>query len=206
MWLIKDMADKKLPKQEKLFTSSEAANVLGVTPRTIQLWSESGILQAKKTPGGHRRYTAAAIEALTGEIDKDDSVPKEISDRLRVLIAEDEPDLRKLYEMTMSGWDLPMDMVIVKDGYEALVQFGKTQPHVLILDLNMPRMDGFHMLSVINNFIGAGDTEVIVVSALSKGDIAEHGGMPEGVKFFSKPIPFEKIEALLSKRAKELSA
>jgi CheY-like chemotaxis protein len=199
------MADKKLPEPVKMYTSREAAGVLGVTPRTIQLWSESGILQAKKTPGGHRRYTAAAIEALTSEFDKGDSAPKQTSGRLRVLIAEDEPDLRNLYEMTISDWDLPLDMVIVKDGYEALIQFGKTQPHVVILDLNMPRMDGFHMLSVINNFIGSGDTEVIVVTALSKGDITDHGGMPEGVKVFSKPIPFDDIEALLSKRAKALS-
>ena len=199
------MADKKLPEPVKMYTSREAAGVLGVTPRTIQLWSESGILQAKKTPGGHRRYTAAAIEALTSEFDKGDSAPKQISGRLRVLIAEDEPDLRNLYEMTISDWDLPLDMVIVKDGYEALIQFGKIQPHVVILDLNMPRMDGFHMLSVINNFIGSGDTEVIVVTALSKGDITDHGGMPEGVKVFSKPIPFDDIEALLSKRAKALS-
>lgn len=199
------MAKKKLPEPEKLYTSREAANILGVTPRSIQLWSESGILQAKKTPGGHRRYTVAAIEALMSKFDKGDNAPKEVSDRLRVLIAEDEPDLRKLYEMTMSGWDLPLDMVIVKDGYEALVQFGKIQPHVLILDLNMPRMDGFHMLSVINNFIGTSDTEVFVVTALSKGDIADHGGTPEGIKVFSKPVPFEDIEALLRKRVKALS-
>lgn len=197
------MAEKKLPEPEKLYTSREAASLLGVTPRTIQLWSESGILQAKKTPGGHRRFTAAAIEALTGEFDKGDSAKKETSDRLRVLVAEDEPDLRKLYEMTMSGWDIPMDMAIVKDGYEALIQFGKMQPHVLVLDLNMPRMDGFHMLGVIHEAIGSSETEVIVVSALSEHDIAEHGGVPDGVTFFSKPIPFAEIEGLLREKIKK---
>lgn len=191
------MADKKLPQVEKLYTSREAASQLGVTPRTIQLWSESGILQSKKTPGGHRRFTAAAIEALTSEFNKGDNAGKASTDRIRVLIAEDEPDLRKLYEMTMSAWDVPMDMVIVKDGYEALIQFGKTNPHVLILDLNMPRMDGFHMLSVIRDAIGPDDTEVIVVTALSKNDIIEHGGMPDDVKVYSKPIPFADIEDLL---------
>ena len=194
------MANKKLPEPEKLYTSREAASLLGVTPRTIQLWSESGILQAKKTPGGHRRFTVAAIEALTSEFNKGDSAGKGASDRLRVLIAEDEPDLRKLYDMIMTTWDLPLDMVIVKDGYEALIQFGKMQPHVLILDLNMPRMDGFHMLSVIHEAIGSSETEVIVVTALSRGDIIAHGGMPEGVTVFSKPIPFAEIELRLRER------
>lgn len=199
------MVDKKLTPKEVLYTSKEAASLLGVTPRTIQLWSDSGILQAHKTPGGHRRFTASALEALAVQFDEDDK-DQAITEKLRVLIAEDEPDLQKLYEVTMSGWSLPLEINIVKDGYEALVQFGKTQPHVLILDLNMPRMDGFHMLNVINNLIGSGDTEVIVVTALSKGDISDHGGVPDGVKVFSKPIPFEEIETLLSKRVKELSA
>lgn len=197
---------KKLTPKEELYTSKEAASLLGVTPRTIQLWSDSGILQAHKTPGGHRRFTTSALEALAIQF-KEDGKEKQVEpETLRVLIAEDEPDLQKLYEMTISGWDLPLELNIVKDGYEALVQFGKTRPHVLILDLNMPRMDGFHMLSVINDLIDSSSTEVIVVTALSKGDIADHGGVPEGVKVFSKPIPFEDIEVLLNKRVKELSA
>lgn len=199
------MAEKKLTPKEELYTSKEAASLLGVTPRTIQLWSDSGILQAHKTPGGHRRFTTSALEALSVQFDED-AKEQAVAETLRVLIAEDEPDLQKLYEMTMSGWDLPLELNIVKDGYEALVQFGKTQPHVLILDLNMPRMDGFHMLSVINNLIGASDTEVIVVTALSKGDIADHGGVPDGIKVFSKPIPFEDIESLLNKRVEQLSS
>lgn len=194
------MADKKLPQPEKLYTSREAAGLLGVTPRTIQLWSESGILQARKTPGGHRRFTAAAIEVLTDEFNKGDSAQQNTSNALRVLVAEDEPDLRKLYEMTMSTWDLPLELNVVKDGYEALIQFGKTHPHILILDLNMPRMDGFHMLSVLHEAIGASETKVIIVSALSQGDIQENGGVPEGVIVFSKPIPFARIEELLHER------
>lgn len=200
------MAEKKLTLDEELYTSKEAASLLGVTPRTIQLWSDSGILQAHKTPGGHRRFTASALEALSNEFKNGGKQKQNITETLRVLIAEDEPDLQKLYEMTISGWSLPLELNIVKDGYEALVQFGKTQPHVLILDLNMPRMDGFHMLNVINNMVGGSGTEVIVVTALSKGDIADHGGVPEGIKVFSKPIPFEEIEEILSRRAKELSA
>lgn len=197
---------KKLIPKEELYTSKEAAGLLGVTPRTIQLWSDSGILQAHKTPGGHRRFTTSALEALSIQFKEGGKEKQVMPEMLRVLIAEDEPDLQKLYEMTISGWALPLELNIVKDGYEALVQFGKTRPHVLILDLNMPRMDGFHMLSVINDLIDSSSTEVIVVTALSKGDIADHGGVPEGVKVFSKPIPFEDIEVLLSKRVKELSA
>lgn len=45
-------------------TSGRAAEILGVTPRTIQLWSESGILEFTKTLGGHRRYDLKHIQQL----------------------------------------------------------------------------------------------------------------------------------------------
>ena len=200
------MADKNLLKTERLYTSREAADLLGVTPRTIQLWSDSGILDAKKTPGGHRRFTANALEAVESELFTSNKPEVSGADTLRVLIAEDEPDIQKLYELTMTGWSLPLDLTIVKDGYEALIQFGMLQPHFLILDLNMPRMDGFHMLNVISETMGDKLADVVVVSALSKSDIAAHGGLPEGITVFGKPIPFEEIENMLEQKSRLLFA
>ena len=200
------MADKNRPKTERLYTSREAAELLGVTPRTIQLWSDSGILDAKKTPGGHRRFTARALEVVESELFTSNKPDSSDSGKLRVLIAEDEPDIQKLYELTMTGWSLPLDLTIVKDGYEALIQFGMIQPHLVILDLNMPRMDGFHMLNVINETMDEKLVDVIVVSALSKSDIAAHGGLPEGIAVFSKPIPFMEIENMLVQKSKLLFA
>ena len=45
-------------------TTREAAKILGTSLRTIQLWVESGILQAWKTPGGHRRVTRESMQQL----------------------------------------------------------------------------------------------------------------------------------------------
>ena len=43
-------------------TTREAAKILGTSLRTIQLWVESGILQAWKTPGGRRRVTRESMQ------------------------------------------------------------------------------------------------------------------------------------------------
>lgn len=42
----------------------EAARLLGVTSNTIRRWSDSGHVASFTTPGGHRRFPRAAIEAL----------------------------------------------------------------------------------------------------------------------------------------------
>jgi excisionase family DNA binding protein len=42
----------------------EAARLLGITPNTLRRWSDSGHVAGFTTPGGHRRFARAAIEAL----------------------------------------------------------------------------------------------------------------------------------------------
>jgi excisionase family DNA binding protein len=47
-----------------MLTTREAAQRLGVSLRTVQLWVEADILPAARTPGGHRRIPHNAVEAL----------------------------------------------------------------------------------------------------------------------------------------------
>lgn len=46
---------------EALLTPREAALVLGVTTRTLNIYADSGKLRCTKTAGGHRRYFASSI-------------------------------------------------------------------------------------------------------------------------------------------------
>ncbi len=52
----------KVPKT--FCTTAEAAQRLGVSIRTVQIWSETGLLEAWKTEGGHRRITLDSLERL----------------------------------------------------------------------------------------------------------------------------------------------
>ena len=50
--------------QKTFCTTREAAQMLGVSLRTAQLWAESGLLEAWKTDGGHRRISRHSVERL----------------------------------------------------------------------------------------------------------------------------------------------
>jgi excisionase family DNA binding protein len=43
---------------------SEAGRLLGVSPATVRRWSDTGRLRAFTTPGGHRRFSRAALQRL----------------------------------------------------------------------------------------------------------------------------------------------
>ena len=182
---------------EKYFTSKQAASLLGVTTRTIQLWSESGVLKAWKTPGGHRRFNLTEIEALKAHFKKEVIAPVE-KRLIRVLVIEDDHDLIRLYTMTIEGWNLPIILATATDGFEGLIQIGDWKPDIVITDIKMPNINGIQMLKTIIKIESFNNMIILAVSGLSKADIEQEGGLPKEIPLFTKPIPFDEIEKIVS--------
>lgn len=185
-------------------TTREAGEVLGVAVRTVQLWVESGVLPAWRTAGGHRRIARSAVDKLIAErsqVIAQPVVKNEASvsqDRpLKLLVVEDDADLLNLFTMVVDGWDFPVELSTAVNGFEGLLRIGQMRPDMVVTDLNMPGMDGLQMVrSLKRPDSGYEDLVLIVVSALSAGDIADRGGLPEGTLVFQKPVPFQEIEAI----------
>ncbi|MDP1655192.1 MAG: excisionase family DNA-binding protein [Hylemonella sp.] len=195
---------RKTPANDDLMTTREAGEVLGVAVRTVQLWVESGVLPAWRTAGGHRRIARSAVDKLIAErsqVIAQPVVKNEASvsqDRpLKLLVVEDDADLLNLFTMVVDGWDFPVELSTAVNGFEGLVRIGQVRPDMVVTDLNMPGMDGLQMVrSLKRPDSGYEDLVLIVVTALSAGDIADRGGLPEGTLVFQKPVPFQEIEAI----------
>jgi len=189
--------------ESDLCTTREAAQRLGVSLRTVQLWVESGVLRAWKTAGGHRRILVTSVDeileqrrvALSGAEEPTAAAPP-----FTLVVVEDEPDLLKLYRLQVASWKLPLRLVTATNGFEGLVRIGETQPQMLIADLNMPGMDGFRMIRSLRASADYKDMEIVVVTALGKAEIADRGGLPEDVKVMTKPVPFSELERLVRAR------
>lgn len=184
---------------EKVYTTREAAKLLDVSLRTVQLWVENGALSAWRTPGGHRRIRADSLSALLasrGEVGSAAPV-REIG----VLIVEDDKALSRLYEATISGWGIPVWIEVARDGFDALIRLGRHKPDIIIADISMPGMDGIAMLQKIRADHGCNDVEIIVVTGLDREQIQQRGGVPEGVAVFLKPAPFALIQAKIQEIA-----
>jgi len=176
-------------------SSREAADLLGISLRTAQLWVENGVLVAWKTPGGHRRILLSSVQQVLAERSKI-TQPGIASAKLRVVVVEDDPDLSTLLKLTISQVNENVDVICAKDGFEGLVLIGQSHPDVVITDLNMPGMDGFRMIRAL----GGGENaprQIVVITALSRIDIQERGGLPDGVSVLEKPVSLAAIEALI---------
>ena len=182
-----------------IFTTKEAAELLNVTQRTIQLWADSGILVVGKTPGGHRRIKAESVYQLREQMDNDSSTETEplTQDRKHILIVDDDPAIQKLLKINIQKWQLPVDITMVSDGYEALLYLGHHKPEILITDLGMPRIDGFHMLKILSESALLRNTAICIITGLSSEVIEDKGGLDKEVVILGKPIDFKSLKIFI---------
>jgi excisionase family DNA binding protein len=178
-------------------STREAADLLGVSLRTAQLWVEQGVLLAWKTAGGHRRILLESVDKVLEER-KRVSLPKNLngSSRIKVALVEDDTDLLKLLELVVVSAQGDFQIQTATDGFKGLVMIGEFKPDILIADLNMPHMDGFKMLRAIQDSEFS-PKKIIVTTALSKEDISLRGGLPDGAQILEKPYAFSDLTELL---------
>lgn len=193
-----------MPEEHAYFSTQEAANLLGVSVRTVQLWVENGVLIAWKTPGGHRRILRSSVQQVISERQKVTGIEKSPS-RFRVVIVEDDPDLSELLKLSISQFSQEIEVLQARDGFEGLMLIGQAKPSLVITDLNMPGMDGFRMIRAIDS--GESETpEFIVITALSPQDIRDKGGLPEGLTVLEKPISIARLELAVSHALRNLGS
>lgn len=192
----KDSQRNKSILSQEVCSTKEAADLLGVSLRTVQLWVESHVLEAWKTPGGHRRVSVKSVKKLIASRQFDHPSPQVIKESaIHILIVEDEPMLRRLYQLTIENWKLDSEIVSVTDGFEALVAIGKQKPDIIITDISMQGMNGVTLLRKLREDKDFDDIEIIVVTGLDTVKLDEMGGVPEGVTVFLKPAPFALLQA-----------
>ncbi|MBK7900482.1 MAG: response regulator [Azonexus sp.] len=184
---------------DRYLTTRQVAARLGVSLGTVQQMVESGALEAWKTAGGHRRILANSVEsyiARTHPATRADNAERPLD----ILIAEDDPLQRKLYETTLASWQFPLRVRLVDNGFDGLVEVGRAVPDILIADLVMPAMDGFEMVRRLRERSELATMDILVVSSLSDAEIEAAGGLPPAVNVYQKPVPFHELKGYTQAR------
>jgi excisionase family DNA binding protein len=185
-------------------STREAADLLGISIRTAQVWVETGMLEAWKTPGGHRRILRHSVDRILHEKNQI-QVQQNSRAVLRVVIVEDDRDLRELMRTFISGLRPELEVLTANDGFEGLLLIGQCHPDMVITDLNLPGMDGFRLLDALGQGHAA-PKRLIAVTALSPEDVAQRGALGNNVQILYKPVPISVIEALVLAEYNNLAA
>jgi len=185
-------------KPKDYYSTREAAKLLGVAVSTIQLWTDSGLLKAWVTGGGHRRIARRSVEEMHNHQSK--LIQENELNKVSIVIVEDSAQQMRLYKKQLSAGRINANIVTASDGYEGLIKIGQLLPEIIITDLKMPNMDGFRMIEAIKMLKEFKNSLIIVVSGLTKSEIEQNGGLPQGVHFFQKPVAIEQLIKLIQTR------
>jgi len=193
---------------DAVVSTTEAARQLGVSVRTIQLWVESGRLVAWKTAGNHRRIFQWSIDQYQrdeGQLLTPGSVEQERSE-LTILVIEDDRTTQVYYETMLQLLKLEDKIQFASDGIEGLVAIGRYQPWLIILDIDMPRLNGIEVVKTLERQSVVAKIALIVISNVAHEDAIARG-LPADLNFHSKPVSLDDFRnAISTERAKVLRA
>ena len=192
---------------EKFFRTQEIAKICNVAQGTVIRWIKEGKLPSAATAGGHNRIRAMDLVEFLRNLHL--PIPPEISSDLkrRILIVDDEPEVRK-----MIRWMIEQNFsnVEVEEAQEGFVAGWKThsfRPHLVVLDLMLPGLDGFQVCEFIRQFSELKNTKIIAISALMEPDAAKRILSLGANDFLTKPFGQDelkkKIGALLNGNSRE---
>jgi excisionase family DNA binding protein len=182
-------AGRRVPDEHEWLTLGQAAAYLGVAQSTIRKWADQGKLPTFKTPGKHRRFKRADLDDFLGGSHRP-------SGRLRplVLIVDDDDRLREFVRLSLDAEGFAVrEAASAEDGLAAIED---EMPDLVLLDVMMPRVDGWQMLRRVQERHGVGAVPVIMFSGKVEGEDVLAASQRGAQAFIGKPFdPQELIES-----------
>ncbi len=169
-----------MPRNENkpvMFSALEVAKLCGVVNQTAINWIRNKHLKAFNTPGGQFRvYPEDLIEFMTS---RNIQVPAELRELCSsalngpksLLIVDDDRGLNTVVAKYIEKKFESITVYQAFDGFEAGSIMTEKQPGILLLDLDLPGIDGFDLCRRINESDRFGKPEIIVITALENDEI-----------------------------------
>jgi excisionase family DNA binding protein len=125
-------------------TTGQVANYCHVTYWTVIKWIKAGKIKAYKSPGDHNRIRKEDFLRFLQEYNL--PVPQELIDEhgKRLLIVDDDTAVVELLTELLGDIE-DLEIETARNGYEAGMCIATFRPHVIILDLWMPGINGFEV-------------------------------------------------------------
>lgn len=123
------------------------------------------------------------------------------SKRKKVLVAEDEPDIRGLiaFSLDYAGFDV----VEALNGEEAVAKAIEEEPDLILLDVRMPRMNGYDACRKLKAYESTKHIPVIFLSARGQEAEIKHGLALGAEEYILKPFApdelYRRVETILQR-------
>jgi DNA-binding response OmpR family regulator len=84
----------------------------------------------------------------------------------KILVVDDEAPIRRLLQMTFEDFeDQGVEILVAKNGQDALAIIEQEKPDLVCLDVMLPGMNGFEVCDTVKNKLGLTDVTIILLTA-----------------------------------------
>ncbi len=121
----------------------------------------------------------------------------------RILVVDDEPHIRQILKFTLekSGYQV----FTAEDGEEALERAFEIKPNLVLLDVMMPKMDGFWLCRVLKSDPKLQHIPVIFLTAKDDAQSRIEGQKCGGDDYLTKPFDLDALNLRIKAQLKRLS-
>ncbi len=190
-------------KKIKIYSALEVANICGVVNQTAINWIKSGHLKAFITPGGqYRVYTDDLIAFLESRgmriPDELENVVEEKLSWKDILVVDDDKELNNMLKRFLDRKFPECKIHQAFDGFEAGQIMTEHVPAVILLDINLPGIDGHKLCQKLKSD-GAGESPMIIAITGMNDPVEEQEMMKNGADaFFAKPLDLERLNQTMN--------
>jgi twitching motility two-component system response regulator PilG len=103
-----------------------------------------------------------------------------------VLVVDDSPTVRKIVQLTLQREHI--HVVTAGDGLSALAAVADEQPDLILLDIMLPRMDGYNICQVVRKNMAYRDMPIIMLSGKDGLFDRMRGKLAGSTEYITKPF------------------
>ncbi len=113
----------------------------------------------------------------------------------KIVIVDDEVHIRMLLEQTLEELEDDFDVEILSaaDGEEGLALIRREQPELVLLDIMMPKMNGYEVCQVLRDDQSLQQVKIVFLTAKGQEIDRKHGMELGAVKYITKPFDPDEI-------------
>lgn len=184
-----------LNRGAEFVSTREAAELLGVSLRTVQLWVESGDLDAWKTVGGHRRITLPSVIRLLDE--QLAALEKPTADGVyRILIIDPDRQSADSFAKSLAEADPRVTLDCAQDGYHGLMLAGRNMPQLLIVEHSRSGLDSLRLATALR-LLPKPTPRTVILAEQDSLAILDGDFNVDGFIAISKSSAVEEITAMI---------
>lgn len=155
---------------------------------------------APRPNAGSSAETSSELEAVESSFRPSTAAPSD-DGRPLVMVVDDSPTVRKLVSLTLERRGYRV--ISAFDGIAAIKELGSSRPDLILLDINMPRLDGYRLCKLIKKHDATQNIPVVMLSGKDGMFDKLRGRLVGCSDYITKPF---EADALTHKVAKYLTS